>query len=103
MFVRMAADNSPENTFETIFPACHIAIRKGLSSLVYQLDVMSATTGRKGPSVKPTRNRQSMKCHGFVAAGIQIVTADQASIMQGIHILGFCFAMMMLAGICDMM
>jgi hypothetical protein len=44
-----------------------------------------------------------MKCHGLVHAGIQMVTDDHASIMQGIQMRGFCFDMMMFAGTCEMM
>jgi hypothetical protein len=88
MLVKIAAERRPEKTLLMMFPACQIPIRRGDSSLVYQDDVMSATTGRKGPSVTPTRNRQSMNAHGDLAAGIAMVTADHANMMQGMMIRG---------------
>lgn len=98
MFVRMAAARSPENTLEMIFPACQMPMRKGDSFFVYQDEVIKETAGIKGPSVTPTRNRHRQKPQAEVRAGMQIVTADQESIMQGKIMLGLPLAMKTLAG-----
>jgi hypothetical protein len=45
-------------TLDTMLPACQMAMRRGLSFLVYQEDVIKDTAGVKGPSKKPTRKRQ---------------------------------------------
>lgn len=98
MFVRIAAARSPEKTLEMIFPACQIPIRRGDSLFVYQDDVRRETAGTKGPSVTPTRNRQRQNPQPVVSAGIQIVTADHPSIIEGIRTLGLPLAMITLAG-----
>ena len=90
-------------TFEMMLPACQIPMRRGDSSLVYHDEVINATTGRKGPSVNPTRKRHSMKLQADLHPGIAIVTADQASMMQGMMILGDDFEMKTLPGIWEMM
>jgi hypothetical protein len=114
--VSMPAARSPEKILEHILPACQIPIlnanisivgsqdcklsdRSGDSCFVYQEDVINETAGRNGPSVTPTRNRHSIKLHGLFMAGMQIVTADQASIQHGSRTRGLPFAMMTLAGI----
>jgi hypothetical protein len=79
MLVRIAAASKPDITLETIFPACQIAIRKGLSFFIYHEDVVRDTAGVNGPSKNPTRKRQKMKLQGLVRAVIDIVTADQQS------------------------
>jgi hypothetical protein len=78
-------------------------IRIGDSSFVYQELVMRETAGRNGPSVTPTRNRQSIKDQELFMAGIEIVTADQPSMQIGSKSLGFPLAMITLAGIWEMM
>jgi hypothetical protein len=102
MLVKIAAERRPEKTLLMMFPACQIPMRSGDSSFVYHDDVISATTGRKGPSVTPTRKRHSMKAHGDLAAGMAIVTADHANMMQGMMTRGLCFEMMTLPGTCEM-
>lgn len=67
------------------------------------LEVNSATPGTKGPSVTPTRNLQIMKPAGDLIAGMEIVTADHPSMTAGSRMRGLPFAMMTLAGTCDMM
>lgn len=64
---------------------------------------MRDTAGKKGPSVKPTRKRQSMNDHAEVMKIMQSVTRDQPSIQIGRRILGLPFAMITFAGICEMM
>lgn len=77
-------------------------ILSGDSCLVYYELVSSETAGRKGPSVMPTRKRQSIKAQPDFIAAMQIVTIDQASMQHGSRIWGFPFAMITLAGTCDM-
>lgn len=103
MFVRIAAASKLEKTLEIMFPACQIPIRNGDSFLVYQEEVRSETAGMKGPSAKPTRNRQRQNAQPDDRAGIQIVTADQTSMMDGKRILGFPLAIRTFAGTCEMM
>lgn len=103
MFVRMAAARSPEKTLDMMFPACQMPIRNGDSFFVYQDEVIRETAGMKGPSVTPTRNRQRQKPQAEVRAGMQIVTADQESMMQGKIMLGLPLAMKTLAGTWEMM
>lgn len=103
MFVRMAAARSPEKTLDMMFPACQMLIRNGDSFFVYQDEVIRETAGMKGPSVTPTRNRQRQKPQAEVRAGMQIVTADQESMMQGKIMLGLPLAMKTLAGTWEMM
>ena len=83
---------------ETMFPACQMAMREGVSRLTYQDDDMRQTAGKKGPSVTPTRNLQSMKPQADLTAGMQIVMADQASIQQGRTTRGRLLAMKTLPG-----
>lgn len=85
-------------TFEMILPACQMPMRRGDSCLVYHELVMRDTAGRKGPSVTPTRKRQSMKDQPLFIAGIEIVTADHASIQAGNRKRGFPLAMITFAG-----
>jgi hypothetical protein len=87
-------------TFEMMLPACQIPMRSGDSSLVYHELVIRDTAGRKGPSVTPTRKRQSMNDQPLFIAGIEIVTADQASMHAGIRKRGLPLAMMTFAGTC---
>lgn len=87
-------------TFEMMLPACQIPIRSGDSCLVYHELVIRDTAGRKGPSVTPTRKRQSMKDQPLFIAGIEIVTADQASIQAGSRKRGLPLAIMTFAGTC---
>jgi hypothetical protein len=53
-----------------------MAILIGLSLAVYQEEVIRLTIGKKGPSLKPTRNLHKIKAHGVLIAAIQAVTAD---------------------------
>lgn len=103
MLVRMPAARSPENIFETIFPACHMPIRSGDSFFVYHDEVIRETAGTNGPSATPTRKRQRQKPQAEVRAGMQIVTADHASMILGNMMLGLPFAMNTLAGTWEMM
>lgn len=98
MLVRIAAASKPDMTLETIFPACQMAIRKGLSFFVYHEDVMRDTAGVNGPSKNPTKKRQKMKLQGLVIAVIDIVTADQQSMHTGSRILGLPWARITLPG-----
>ena len=98
MFVRIPAARRPEIQFEMMLPACQIPMRSGDSSLVYHELVMRDTAGRKGPSVTPTRKRQSMKDQPLFIPGIEIVTADQLSIQAGNNQRGLPLAMITFAG-----
>lgn len=75
----------------------------GDSCLVYHELVMTETAGKKGPSVMPTKKRQSMNAHGLFIAGIQIVTQDQPSMHAGRSTRGLPFAINTFAGIWEMM
>lgn len=103
IFVRIPAARSPEKIFEMMLPACHMLMRRGDSCFVYHEEVIRETAGRKGPSVIPTRKRQRRKDHPDFIAGMQIVTADQASMQQGNRMRGFLFAMITFAGIWEIM
>ena len=103
IFVRIPAASRLENAFEIIFPACQIPILNGDSFFVYQEEVSSETAGTKGPSANPTKNRQRQNPHPDDRAGMQIVTADQASMMDGKMMLGFPFAMSTVAGTWEIM
>ena len=103
IFVRIPAASKLENAFEMIFPACQIPILNGDSFFVYQDEVSSETAGTKGPSANPTRNLQRQNPHPDDNAGMQMVTADQASMMDGKMILGLLFAMSTVAGTCEIM
>jgi hypothetical protein len=63
-------------------------MRRGDSCFVYHEDVIRDTAGKNGPSVKPTRKRQTQNDHPLFIAGIQIVTTDQASIQHGMRMRG---------------
>ena len=70
----------------------------GDSCFVYHELVMTDTAGKKGPSVMPTRNRQSINDQALFIAGMQMVTQDQPSIHMGKRTRGLPLAMMTLAG-----
>lgn len=75
-------------TLDTILPACQMAMRKGLSFLLYHEDVIKDTAGVNGPSKRPTKNRQKIKLQALLRAVMEIVTADQHSIQAGSSIRG---------------
>ena len=103
MLVKIPAAKIPEITLEMMLPACQIPILSGDSSFVYHELVMRDTAGRKGPSVTPTRKRQSMKDQELFMPGMAIVTEDQASMQAGRSQRGLPLAMITLAGTCEMM
>lgn len=103
MLVRMAAASRPEKMLDAMLPECQMAMRSGDSCLVYHDDVMSDTAGRNGPSVRPTRKRQSRKAQPASMAGMQTVTADHASMQQGSRMRGCPLATTTAAGIWDTM
>jgi len=80
MVVKIPAASNPEKILEAMLPACHTAILRGASSLVYQEEDMTETMGRKGPSARPTKKRQTRKDHPLDIAAMHAVTTDHASI-----------------------
>jgi hypothetical protein len=92
MFVNTPAARSPEKMFDAILPACQIAMRRGASSLVYHEEVIKDTIGRKGPSARPTQNRQTKNDQPEVIVAMQAVTTDQAIMYAGIWYRGRPFA-----------
>jgi hypothetical protein len=61
MVVRMPAARKPEMMLEIVFPACQMAMRSGLSCLLYQDEVIRVIPGKKGASQRPTTKRQTAK------------------------------------------
>ena len=70
------------NCAEQTFPANHIPVLVGISSRVYQVDVMNMKAGVIDASATPNRNRTVIRPPKFLQAAVRATTAPQKNVLK---------------------